>query len=191
MVILLWPMGLVQASCNPFKEDRALKGVNLGDVAQEVLREVEPQLKKHQIPISVIKRIGETKADYDSIGFKTSDLFALYKDHLQNMPEEGSKYYDMTISIIDTPWDNLTEKQKSVLDNITVPAWDVVQANSGGHKCITNISGLNFFSRANRNPEKGGWKKKAGSKPTRYVEFVKWVQKELVNKIKENITANE
>ena len=39
-------MGLVQASCNPFKKDRALKGVNLGDIAQEVLKEVEPQLKK-------------------------------------------------------------------------------------------------------------------------------------------------
>ena len=36
------------------------------------------------VPISVIKRVGETKADDDSIGFKTSDLFALYKDHLQN-----------------------------------------------------------------------------------------------------------
>ena len=79
------------------------------------------------------------------------------------------------------------KNKKTVLDNITVPAWDVIQANSGGHKCITNISGLNFFSRATRNPEKGGWKKKADSKPTRYVEFVKWVQKELVNKIKENI----
>ena len=185
-LVIAWPMGLVQASCNPFKKDRALKGVNLGDVAQEVLKEIEPQLKEHMIPISVIKRIGETKAEYDSIGFKTSDLFALYKDHLQNMPSEGSQYYDMAVNIIDTPWENLSEKQKVVLDKITVPAWDVIQANSGGHKCITNISGLNFFSRATRNPE-GTWKKKADSKPTRYVEFVKWVQKEMVNKIKENI----
>ena len=128
------------------------------------------------VPISVIKRIGETKAEVESIGFKTSDLFALYKDHLQNMPSEGSQYYDMAVNIIDTPWENLSEKQKVVLDKITVPAWDVIQANSGGHKCITNISGLNFFSRATRNPQ-STWKKKADSKPTRYVEFVKWVQK--------------
>ena len=73
-----------------------------------------------------------------------------------------------------------------MLDKITVPAWDVIQANSGGHKCITNISGLNFFSRATRNPE-GSYTKKKDSKPTRYVEFVKWVQKEMVNKIKEKI----
>ena len=96
---------------------------------------------------------GETKADDDSIGFKTSDLFALYKDHLQNMPKEGSEYYNMAVNIIDSPWEKLTEKQKTVLDNITVPAWDVIQANSGGHKCITNISGLNFFSRATRTPD--------------------------------------
>jgi len=186
--VIAWPMGLVQASCNPFKKDRALKGVNLGDVAQEVLSKIETPLKGHMIPISVIKRVGETKADDNSIGFKTSDLFALYKDHLQNMPKEGSEYYNMAVNIIDSPWDKLSEKQKTVLDNITVPAWDVIQANSGGHKCITNISGLNFFSRATRNPQ-GTWKKKADSKPTRYVEFVKWVQKELVSTIKEKISV--
>ena len=59
----------------------------------------------------------------------------------------------------------------------------------GGHKCITNISGLNFFSRATRNPE-GPYKKRPGSKPTRYVEFVKWVQKEMVNTLKEKIAAS-
>ena len=36
-LILAWPMGLVQASCNPFKKTRELKGVNLGEIAQEVL----------------------------------------------------------------------------------------------------------------------------------------------------------
>ena len=131
-LVIAWPMGLVQASCNPFKKERALKGVNLGDIAQEVLSKIEPQLKEHQIPISVIKRIGETKAEEQSIGFKTSDLFALYKDNLKNMPTPDSQYYEMTVSIIDTPWTNLTEKQKTVLDNITVSAWDVIQANSGG-----------------------------------------------------------
>ena len=31
-----------------------------------------------------------------------ADLFALYKDHLNNMPAEDSPYYDMTVNIIDT-----------------------------------------------------------------------------------------
>lgn len=188
-LVIAWPMGLVQASCNPFKEERALKGINLGEIAQEVLSKIEPELKAHMIPISVIKRIGETKANDESIGFKTSDLFALYKDNLQNMPSTDSSYYDMVVNIIDTPWEKLTDKQKDVLDTIKVSAWYVIQANSGGHKCITNISGLNFFSRATRNPE-GPYKKKAGSAPTRYVEFVKWVQKEIVSTLKEKIDSS-
>jgi hypothetical protein len=185
-LVIAWPMGLVQASCNPFKEDRALKGINLADIAQEVLTKIEPQLRQHQIPVSVIKRIGETKADENSIGFKTSDLFALYKDKLNEMPPVDSPYYDKTVTIIDTPWQDLNESQKEVLDNITVSAWDVIQANSGGHKCITNISGLNFFSRGRRNPEGGSYTKRQGQ-TTRYVEFVKWVQQEMVKTLKEKI----
>ena len=183
-LVIAWPMGLVQASCNPFKEDRAIKGVNLGEVAKEVLNTIKPGLEGHMVPISVIKRIGETKADEESIGFKSSDLYAAYKDKLHNMPERGSEDYSSIIDIIDTPWENLSEEQKTILDNIKVSAWDIIESNSGGHKCITNISGLNFFSRATRNPE-GTWKKKADSKPTRYVEMVKWVQQAMVKKLKE------
>ena len=36
-LVIAWPLGLLQASCNPFKKERELKGVNLGDIAQEVL----------------------------------------------------------------------------------------------------------------------------------------------------------
>ena len=185
-LVTAWPMGLVQASCNPFKKDRALKGVNLADIAQEVLSKVEPQLKEKMVPVSVIKRLGETKANEDSVGFNTSDLYALYRENLVNMPPADSEYYNVVVSIIDTPWAQLSEKQKLILDNISVSMWDVVQANSGGHKCITNIASLNFFERAKRNP-KGKYTKKPGSAPTRYVEFVKWVQKEIVNVLKEKI----
>ncbi len=189
-LVIAWPMGLVQASCNPFKEDRALKGINLADIAQEVLSKIEPQLKQHQIPVSVIKRIGETKATEDSIGFKTSDLFALYKDNLNNMPSVNSPSYSQVVKIIDTPWNELTENDKLLLDNVTVSAWDVIQAKSGGHKCISNMSGLNIFSRATRNPQGSSYRKQDG-KTTRYVEFVKWVQKEIVNTLKEKINNNQ
>ena len=43
--VIAWPMGLVQASCNPFKKERALKGVNLGDIAQEVLSKNRTTIK--------------------------------------------------------------------------------------------------------------------------------------------------
>lgn len=184
-LVIAWPMGLVQASCNPFKKERALKGINLGDIAQEVLAKIEPQLKEHQVPVSVIKRIGETKATSESIGFKTSDLYALYKDHLVGMPSPNSEYFDMTVDIIDTPWEQLSEKQKQVLDKITVSAWEAIQAGSGGHKCITNISNLNLFGRGLRNPKQ---KYKKDDYQARYVKFVKWVQEQLVKTLKEKIS---
>ena len=36
-LVIAWPLGLLQASCNPFKKERELKGVNLGEIAQEAL----------------------------------------------------------------------------------------------------------------------------------------------------------
>tara|TARA_R110000851_G_scaffold21591_4_gene64735 strand:- start:71 stop:1750 length:1680 start_codon:yes stop_codon:yes gene_type:complete len=184
-LVTAWPMGLVQASCNPFKKERALKGINLADIAQEVLGKVEPQLREKMVPVSVIKRIGESKAKEDSVGFNTSDLYALYKDHLVNMPSSDNDYHSVVSGIIDTPWSELSEKQKLILDKVSVSMWDVVQANSGGHKCITNIASLNFFERAKRNPTQ---KYSSGDGyQARYVKFVKWVQKEIVSVLKERV----
>ena len=43
----------------------------------------------------------------------------------------------------------LSDKQKELLNKISINGWDIVQANSGGHKCITNISGLSYLYRNN------------------------------------------
>jgi hypothetical protein len=40
-----------------------------------------------------------------------------------------------------------------MLDRISVNGWDVVMANSGGHKCITNISGLSYLFRDSKKYE--------------------------------------
>ena len=48
-LVLVWPMGMVQSSCNPFKKDRALKGVNLGEIKDEVLKKFESELKSKKI----------------------------------------------------------------------------------------------------------------------------------------------
>jgi hypothetical protein len=79
-LVIAWPMGLLQASCNPFKKDRELKGVNLGDIAQEVLSKWEGQLKDRQIPLSTIKWISEDVKGFgpESVGFTFKDFVALY-----------------------------------------------------------------------------------------------------------------
>ena len=187
-LVIAWPMGLVQASCNPFKTERALKGVNLGEIAKEVLLQFESELKNYIVPLSVIKRVSESKVKDESIGFKTSDLYALYGDKLVGMPTEKSNYGKIIRSILDTPWPRLSEKQKLLLDRIGVTAWDVIDSNSGGHKCITNIYGLNFFKRGKRDPKKGGYRGGQDS-DTPYVDLVKRIQSSFVKKLKEKINT--
>ena len=57
-LVIAWPLGLLQASCNPFKKERELKGVNLGDIAQEVLSKHEEKMKEDRISLSFWVREG-------------------------------------------------------------------------------------------------------------------------------------
>ena len=49
--------------------------------------------------------------------------------------------------IMNKPYKNLSYKQKDILRKIQIPLWDLIQAGSGGHKDITNMSGLNFWGK--------------------------------------------
>lgn len=109
-------VGMVQASCNPFKEERALKGINLGEIKDEILLEFKPELEKQILSFKIIKKIAEREATPESVGFTSKDMMALYG----KMPSFDD------------------EKQ-------TINGYDFLVANSGGHKCITNISGINFL----------------------------------------------
>ena len=140
--VIAWPMGLVQASCNPFKEDRALKGVNLGEIAQEVLSKYKGYMESNFVTLDKIKRISEKSVVSDSVGFRFSDLISVYKDNIVGLTD------DLIPSIkkaANTHYKNLSSEEKTDLMKVSISVWDIIQANSGGHKCITNISGLNFL----------------------------------------------
>jgi hypothetical protein len=109
-------VGMVQASCNPFKEERALKGINLGEIKDEVLEMFKPELEKEILSFRIIKRISEREATPESVGFTSKDMMALYGKMPSFDPEK-----------------------------LTINGYDFLHANSGGHKCITNISGVNFL----------------------------------------------
>jgi len=190
-IVIAWPMGLVQASCNPFKGERELKGVNLGDIAQEVLSRWESQLREKIIPLSTIKWISEGNKQFgeESVGFTNADLEAFYGDKVRSM-SGGDDYMEKLKDIMDKPSTKLTEDEWAILDKLGVPAWEMIQANSGGHKCITNISALNYFGRGKRKPEgKYKYNKDKGDSP--YVKFVKMIQKEFVRKLKEKINESK
>jgi len=188
-LVIAWPMGLVQASCNPFKTERELKGVNLGEIAQEVLSKWEGQLKEKIIPLSTIKWVSETALKEGSVGFTNADLEAFYGDKIRSI-DGGEKKMEQLKQIMDIPSTELTEEQWAVLDRLGVPAWEMIQANSGGHKCITNISALNYFGRGKRPPQgKYKYDKDKGDAP--YVKFAKMIQAEFVKKLKEKIEKNK
>ena len=188
-LITVWPMGLVQASCNPFKKERELKGVNLGEIAQEVLGRWESQLREKIIPLSTIKWISETSAKEGSVGFTNSDLEAFYGKKVRSM-DGGDQYMESLKDIMDKPFAQLTETEIELLDKLGVPAWEMIQANSGGHKCITNISALNYFGRSKRPPQ-GKYKYDKDREDAPYVKFSKMIGQEFYRRLKEKIDENK
>ena len=187
-LIMVWPMGLVQASCNPFKKDRELKGVNLGDITQEVLSKWEDQLKQRTIPLSTIKWVSETSVGPESIGFTFKDFDALYGGKFIAM-DGGEKVLNHIKDMMDTPFSDLTEEHRAMLDKIGINAWDLIQSNSGGHKCITNISGLNYLGRSKRPPTGSHRYNESEDSPS--VKFTKMIANEFDKKLKEKIVESK
>jgi hypothetical protein len=184
-LIMAWPMGLVQASCNPFKKDRGLKGVNLGEIGQEVLSRWEGQLKEKKIPLSTIKWISETSVGPESIGYTFQDFDAIYGGKFIGIPK-GEEALGKISEMMEKPFKDLTDKEKNILDSILVNAWDLIQSNSGGHKCITNIGGLSYLGRGTRPPQ-GTYRYNPDSEDHPYVKFTKMIADEFKTKLKEKI----
>jgi hypothetical protein len=188
-LVIAWPLGLLQASCNPFKKERQLKGVNLGEIAQEVLGHWEGQLKEKEVPLSTIKWVSETGVKEGSVGFTFKDFAAIYGDKYLNKKEGVKDLMDIK-ELMSKKSSELTEEEWSFLDGIKVPVWDVIQANSGGHKCITNISGLNYIGRSKRPPQ-GKYKYDSEKDDSPYIKFLKMLQKRFVKLLQEKINDSE
>jgi len=184
-IVIAWPLGLVQASCNPFKKERALKGVNLGEIKDEVLSKWESQLKQKEVPLSTIKWVSENKLSTESVGFTFKDFEALYGEKFSKI-NNGPQLLGIINDIMQKPYNSLSDKQKSIMEKVTVSAWDIIMANSGGHKCITNISGLSYLG---KNPQKfsggGSYQKSEEDSPS--VKFTKMIQNEFVRVLQQKI----
>jgi len=188
-LIIMWPLGLVQASCNPFKKDRELKGVNLGEIKDEVLNKWKAQLQDRTIPLSTIKYIAESGMGAESVGFTFKDFDAIYGGKIMMM-DNGEQILDSLKIIIDKPFSELSEPEMELLDKIGVNAWDLIQANSGGHKCITNISGLNYLGRDKR-PPSGPYRYDPEREDAPYIKFVKMIGQEFFKVLKEKIQESK
>lgn len=191
---IAWPMGLLQVSCNPFKE-KVLKEIHLGEIAKEVLAKHESILKKFYVSLESIKKEFETSQDwkamakaegddYEGVGFKFSDLEAFYKDCLY--AKKDSKIVNVNINEpelrvdMNTLFNDLTPDQKFYLSNIKIQAWELIIRNSGGHPSITNITGLNFL-KYNKAALKMAYDTE------KYVDVLKILAKDFVNVLKTKI----
>ncbi len=194
-LVIAWPLGLVQASCNPYKKDRALKGIDLGDIKDEVLSKWKSQLEKKEIPLSTLKWVSEISGGPESVGFTFKDYVAIYGNNFVGM-KNGRELLTALGKIMEKPYSSLNYDEKKMLEtftvdswnviNVTIKAWDVILANSGGHKCITNISGLNYLGR----PAQPGASDKVVGEDSPSVKFVKMIQSEFVRILQEKINQN-
>jgi ribosomal protein S18 acetylase RimI-like enzyme len=175
------PFGTVQASCNPYKAERALKGVNLGEIKDEVLQNKSKELSSLIITFGDIKRVAEQEAENKSVGFTFKDMLAIYGDR----PSFKMRGYDSLKDILNNVskklYRYLSPKQKELLEKVTVNGLDVIKANSGGHKCITNISGINFLYR----------KKNGVEPPKSFANLVREIQDELVRVLNNKIQSQQ
>jgi hypothetical protein len=185
-LVITWPLGLLQASCNPFKKSRELKGVNLGEIAQEVLSKHKEELKNKIISVDTIKYFAEKNKEFneESVGFNYNDMIAMFEGTdngimgLNEIPKGASSDYTLERwqnaikKIMEKPYSKLSERENKALKILKVTGWDMVQANSGGHKCITNASGFMYFG-------KDG------------VPFLKKLSDEFVNQLKLKIDSED
>ena len=152
-IVISWDMGLVQASCNPYKKNRALKGINLGEIKDMILLKWKSKLMEKPISLSTLKWVSENSRDFHSksVGFTFKDFVAIYGENFKKM-DNGREKLTIIGNIMTKPYYTLSEKQKVLLEKIQISAWDIIDKNSGGHKCITNISGLNYLGKDLQRP---------------------------------------
>jgi len=196
--VITWgSVGLLQVSCNPFKEQRGLKGIDLGEINRGILENHKSELSDISITAGRLKKVAETSKKFvpgESVGFTAKDLLAFYGDAIEGYNEIprkfenflSKKYPDyekgleewkkMVNKIMSKPYVELSEFELSVLDSVYTTAYDVIKNNSGGHKCITNfqVSAL------------GG-----GFGPYKTTEFIKGIKDEFVQILRDKINAEK
>jgi len=196
-ICIVWPMGLIQVSCNPFKEKK-LKNINLGEISKEVLASHQLKLSKYFISLESVKNEFENSQDwkamkkaegqdYEGVGFRFTDLKAFYSDCVYKKGENSLVKVDLENEsglkdAMNTIYENLNDSQKELLTNLKIAVWELVIRNSGGHPSITNVSGLQFLK----------YRKelmKAVYNTESYVEVLKQIAKEFINNLKEKIDA--
>lgn len=145
-LIMLWPMGLLQVSENPFKEKTGADLLDL--VFNKVLPKYESKWKKEMVSLAKLKKTFEMdiekKGLEDAIGFTFDDLIASFDNsQIKGIDiEKSDKWKNIVQDITNKNWKELGENQRDILSKIKISAWDIITTQSGGHKSIANLTNL-------------------------------------------------
>jgi hypothetical protein len=142
---IAWPMGLIQVSKNPFK--RGSNPHHLGDL---MLKKVMPKFKSKfnkEITLEYIKMVFERDIkEMGMLGFQFNDFIGLFEGKIKGLTGSDN-WQNMVQDITNKPYKKLSKKQKDILKKVTINLYDLILAQSGGHKDITNVSGINFYGK--------------------------------------------
>ena len=135
---IAWPMGLLQVSKNPFRSGK--NPHHLGNlIEKEVLSKFKSKLKGLDITLDTVKYFFEKdiKDGVDALGFTFNDLMALFEKEIKGLGKGNWK--SLVADITNRPYKRLSKKQKAIMQKVTISAWDLMMAQSGGHPDITNV----------------------------------------------------
>lgn len=77
------------------------------------------------------------------VGYTYQDFENTYKDFVKLSKKQINK-----LKLIMNKYNfNLSDWEKKFLDSFRLDLWDIVKQNSGGHRDIYNVSGLNFYGK--------------------------------------------
>ena len=186
--VISWDMGLVQASCNPYKKERALKGIDLGKIGDQVLLKWKSKLMEKPVSLSTLKWVSENSKDFHekSVGFTFKDFVAIYGNEFKTI-DNGREWLTIIGETMSKPYYSLSKEERELLEKINISAWDIIDKNSGGHSCITNISGLNYLGKDLQRPgdENSLYVKEVDDMST--IKFTRMIQDEFVRVLQEKI----
>ena len=165
-IVIAWPLGLIQVAKNPFQPGE--NPHHLGDLAQKVLSKHKSFMQRTKVDVGRMKWLFDEeikRGTYDRLGFRISDLFALFKGKIKTDRKTSREDWKRLARVMSRPYSNMRFEDKDFVKDFYVNFWDLVQAQSGGHKDITNISGLNFMGKG-------------------YVDFMKKLQADFAKEMK-------
>lgn len=163
---IVWPMGLVQLSKNPFKGGK--NPYHLGDIVmKKVLPKFKSKMQSIKVTLDYIKYTFEKDKSFnaESMGFTFKDMMALFEKDIKGL-KGNDRWEGMIKDITNKPYTQLSKEQKSILKKVSISLWDLVMSQSGGHKDITNVSGLNFYGKG-------------------FTDFMRKIQTEIVKVMKD------